>query len=289
MRFALFLIFGAAQFACAEDSPGLKTQTITLDFYSEALEELKANPPKDVTFKLVQLPPGKITLTHHDGKERTHDIKPVWMMTTEVRWEEYDIFWRYLDFPASRRREVDGKSRPSRPYCPPDRGFGRDNFPAMTISLQAAQQYCTWLSQKTGKKFRLPTEAEWEYACRAQGDLNMIRHQDDKTDWKRLDRIAWYDANADEQTHAVATKQPNAWGLYDMLGNVAEWVSTDDPKAKGGAVVAGGSYKDMRSDLTPTAREMYSPDWQKSDPQEPKGQGWLSDAPHVGLRLVMEE
>jgi formylglycine-generating enzyme required for sulfatase activity len=99
--------------------------------------------------------------------------------------------------------------------------------------------------------------------------------------------MAWFDANSDDQTHAVAKFPPNAWGFFDMLGNVGEYVVID-PADKNG-VIAGGSYKDEAADVHSGAREPYQRSWQARDPQDPLGRGWLSDGHHVGLRLVMEE
>jgi formylglycine-generating enzyme required for sulfatase activity len=251
-------------------------QAIKLHRYGARFDE-----PPHVTFTMVRLPAGKITLKGPDGKDKDYDIKPIWIATHETRWDEYDIFWLYLDVPPDDRRQVDGRSRPSRPYDSPDKGWGHDGFPAGAVTWASARQYVAWLSKQTGKKFRLPTEAEWEYACRAGGAEKWPK------DAKELDAVAWHDGNSDEQTRETGTKKPNAWGLYDMLGNVAEWVTTDDPKLREGKV-AGGSYVDKPKDVHPGARKVYHPDWQHRDPQDPKGTGWYSDAHFAGLRVVMD-
>src|SRR5678816_4369564 len=99
-------------------------------------------------------------------------------------------------------------SRPSKPYEPPDRGWGHDGYPAITIHYPSAQLYCAWLSRVTGKKFRLPTEAEWEYACRA-GNADVYYGERDLPDF------AWFADNSGQMTHQVGQKKPNPWGLYD--------------------------------------------------------------------------
>jgi formylglycine-generating enzyme required for sulfatase activity len=105
------------------------------------------------------------------------------------------------------------------------------------------------------------------------------------TDSELLDKLAWHWGNSDDKTHKVGTKQPNAWGIYDMLGNVAEWCQPMDDEVP---VVRGGSFDDQPDKVHPTARKKYTPDWQMNDPQNPKSQWWLTDAPFVGFRVVCE-
>jgi formylglycine-generating enzyme required for sulfatase activity len=241
-------------------------------------------PGTVVEFTLVKLPAGKVTIKDKDGKEKAYNIKPIWIGRTEVTWDEFDIFWQALDLPQNQRAGVKSdqlviRSRPSVPYAPPDRNFGHDGSPAGSMFFREAKNYCEWLSSKTRHTYRLPTEAEWEYACRAGGPPF-------KPDKEQLKKVAWFYLNSDEQTHPVAQKEPNVWGLYDMLGNVAEWVTLMD----GGEAVAGGSYKDEAEGVHSGAREKFSVEkWQKRDSQEPKGRSWLSDGEHVGFRLVRED
>jgi len=216
-----------------------------------------------------------------DGKEVEHRIKPIWLGKYEVRWNDYDPFWQRLDLDIGEiRNGVDAKSRPSKPYLPPDGGYGVDGFPAGGIHIVAAKKYCAWLSKQTGKQFRLPTEAEWEYACRAGGPPV-------KPDLKALDKVAWYNENSKEEPHAVGKKDPNAWGFYDMLGNVAEFVIIDPDDNRG--VVAGGSFMDEAQDVYSGAREPYKPYWQKADSQIPKSDSWMVPGNYIGFRVVMED
>src|SRR6266850_3086472 len=160
-----------------------------------------------------------------DGKEtpREVEIKPFWMGKTEITWKQYETWYLQLDLPEMDRKlhkDFDAIARPSQPYGVPDHSWGREARPVLHTTYNAGDKYCLWLSQKTGRKYRLPTEAEWEYACRAGALTNQL-------DPKAVLEMAWCkdnskndDADGDETTHEVATKQPNAFGLDDMLGNV---------------------------------------------------------------------
>ncbi len=206
--------------------------------------------------------------------------KPFYIAKTETTWDAYDVFAFRLDLPREQMAaDVDAKSRPSKPYGAPDRGFGHQGYPAGSITFQAAEAYCAWLSKKTGKKYRLPTEAEWEWACAAGADATKPLAKAD------LEKAAWYFDTTEDKTMGVATKAPNAWGIHDMLGNVQEWVTTGPGKPP---VVKGGSYQSKAADLTPKARLPYQAAWQESDAQEPKSKWWLSDGPQVGFRVVCE-
>lgn len=217
-----------------------------------------------------------MTLMTPDGLEEV-DLSSFWMSTTEVTWDAYDVFAYQLDLPeAERIQNADASTRPSRPYEPPDYGFGHQGYPAMSITFKAAQRYVTWLSEKTGVTYRLATEAEWLYAALAGNSHETMLSADD------LDQIAWYEENANDKTHPVASKAPNGFGLYDMVGNVQEWVVGYDEKP----VTRGGSYRDDAEEVQFSERAKQTRKWNERDPQIPKSKWWLSDGPMVGLRVV---
>ncbi len=245
----------------------------------EVVTETVKVPTSVGEFQMVKLPAGKVVLKDKEGKDREVEVKPIWIGQHEMTWDTYDIYWQRLDLTLAQvKAGVDAESRPSKPYAGPDRGWGRQGSPAMGIHFEQAQRYCDWLSKMTGKKYRLPTEAEWEYACRAGG----APVQPSKAELKEM---AWYAVNSDDQTQPVGKKKPNAWGLYDMLGNVGEWVTLLD----GGEAIAGGSYRDEAVDVNSARREKFDKSWQRNDAQLPKGKSWLSDGAHVGFRVVRED
>lgn len=197
---------------------------------------------------------------------------PLWMARTELTWDCYGPWLFRFDVPEDERTDVDASSRPSKPYGAVDRGFGYEGHPVIGMTAAAASQYGPWLASHVGGAFRLPTEAEWERACRADADPLE----------DGVSAVAWTFDDALDRTHPVASKAPNAWGFYDLLGNVAEWCTTPE----GGYVVRGGSFNDFASEVGPGLRQLQTPAWNRTDPQQPKSPWWLSDAPFVGLRLV---
>ncbi len=238
------------------------------------------------------------------------NIKPLWFSKTEITWEAFDVYIYRLDESdtTSEPKGVsprsspptpspdsttppqstitsglpgpDGITRPTKPYLPPDRGFGHEGFAAIGMSRLAAAEFCTWLSKKTGRVYRLPTEQEWEHACLAGGE-GPYCFGDDAS---KLSEYSWFESDSDDAPHPVAKKKPNAWGLYDMHGNVAEWCDTSDAKG----VIKGGSFKWSAEEEKATARKLPDRAWNASDPQLPKSKWWLANAPFIGFRIVCE-
>lgn len=233
-------------------------------------------PGSVVKIQMQAIPGGPVKIG-----DKQVDVKPFWMANTETPWEAYDLF--LTSGPASKPYDqsefgADVIARPSKSYILPDLGWGHHGYPVINVSFTSVTMFCRWLSSVTKKKYRLPTEAEWELACRAgnQGDW--------KTSKGDLEKSDWYGANSDRMTHPVGTKQPSKYGLYDMFGNVGEWATDMDGKP----VLCGGTFKDAIADISPATRKRYSPAWQATDPQIPKSRWWLSDGSFVGFRLVCE-
>jgi formylglycine-generating enzyme required for sulfatase activity len=236
---------------------------------------------------------------HRSDELPTHpvSIDAFWMGTMEVTYDEYQLYFN--DESTSRNSKTDAVTRPSPPYIDFSMGMGKkDGFPFNSMSQQTALMYCRWLYTKTGVFYRLPTEAEWEYACRAGG--NTIYFFGNSA--AQLGEYAWFAGNSENKYHQVGTRQPNPWGLYDILGNVAEWTLDHydekyysvspavDPLLSGPGrypkVVRGGGYQDKADLLRCAARNKSEPAWNKRDPQVPKSRWWLTDAVSVGFRLV---
>ena len=228
-------------------------------------------PGTIIEFTMVRVPDGEIEI---DGKQ--HEVKGLWFGETEVTWDTFDVWAFRMDLtPEQNAVDFDAESRPSRPYGAPDRGYGHQGYAALSMTHNSAKLFCKWLSKKTGRTYRLPTEAEWEYAARA-GAMGEAQN---------LGKQAWYSENAADKAHPVKSKKPNAWGLYDMLGNIAEWC---DPSIGEEPMVRGGDFTKMAAGVGFGAREGYSPAWQQRDAQIPKSEWWLSDGIFVGMRVVCE-
>ena len=221
----------------------------------------------------VPIPAGALEVEDAGGKHEV-EVPAFYLSKLEITWEVYDAFVFGLDKPSPNAPDADAISRPSHPYITMDRGYGHAGYPAISVSYHGADEFCRWLSSKSDRVFRLPTEIEWEYACRANT-------ADDARD---LDARAWHRGNAESKTHPCGEKTANAFGLFDMLGNASEWCSSAD----GRGVLRGGSFRDEAKDVTCRARKPYDPAWNRSDPQLPKGIWWLADGSFAGFRVVCE-
>lgn len=274
-------------------------------------------PGSDVSFDMVAIPGGIYMMgSPPDEKGRDKDegpqhpvtVRPFWIGKCEVRWDEYDQYW--IKRPGAEKKpktsadvKADAVTRPTKPYADETFGHGRRDHPVLCITHHAAMEYCRWLSAKTGKIYRLPTEAEWEWAARAGTTTPYFFGSDPK----KLGEYGWYFDNGDETTHKVGSKKPSPWGLYDIYGNVSEWCldhyepdyykkfSLTKPTVRPvlpptdrrySHVVRGGSWLDSPKDCRSAARQGSSADWLKRDPQNPKSIWWMTDADYVGFRVV---
>jgi formylglycine-generating enzyme required for sulfatase activity/mono/diheme cytochrome c family protein len=270
-------------------------------------------PGTSVGFEMIAIRGGEFTIGSPAGeKNRGSDegpqfkvkVEPFWMGKCEVTWNEYELFM-YPDDTSKQIGEkadklIDGVSRPTKPYVEMSFGMGKDGYPAISMTQHAANKYCEWLSAKTGHLYRLPTEAEWEYACRA-GTTTAYSFGDDPA---ALKDHAWFANNSNFKYQKVGKKTANAWGLHDMHGNVMEWCLDQynpDYSALQGAlagsgfvpsakpyphVARGGSWDDDPEKLRSAARRASGPEWKIQDPQLPKSIWYHTDAQFLGFRLV---
>ena len=261
-------------------------------------------PNSDLSIEMIFIQGGEYSMGNKNSNVNTQ-ISSFWMSKYEITWEIYNLF---MEFDQSNKSEyiidgdtikVDGVSKPTTPYTDMTFGMGYEGFPAVNMTHFAASKFCKWLSLITGNYYRLPTEAEWEYACRS-GTSGDYYYGDDIN---LIDEYSWNKNNSDNSYQRVGQKIPNKWGLHDMLGNVSEWVADSyddnifkskklkkDPfifnESKYPKVYRGGSWNDEPSSLL-THKRFYSDNsLQKRDPQIPKSQWWNTDAPNIGFRIV---
>ena len=262
-----------------------------------------------LSFDMRAIPGGEFMMGSKAGnadEQPVHKVKldPFWMGTHEVTWDIYEPFL-YKDYETAHSTapipaNVDAITRPTKPYLDMTFGMGKEGQPALAMTHYNAIQYCKWLYARTGVFYRLPTEAEWEYACRAGSTTEYYFG----ADASKLGEYAWFIANSEDKTHLVGQKKPNAWGLYDMYGNVAEWTydqydegfyASSGAKAQNPVAVPeklyphavrGGAYNDEPKDLRSASRLPSNPSWKQLDPQIPKSNWWFPEAPFVGMRLV---
>jgi formylglycine-generating enzyme required for sulfatase activity len=243
-----------------------------------------------------------------EGPQHQVAVEDFWMGQFEITWDLYNLFVsRDIDVNQITKAansevqiDVDAVSGATTPYVEMSFGMGIDGFPAICMTQLAAVKFCEWLSAMTGNFYRLPTEAEWEYACRA-GTTTAFSFGNET---QNLDEYGWYASNSNDKYQPVGTKKPNPWGLHDMHGNVAEWTLDqylptaygkrknevlnpfEEPAKVYPKVVRGGSWMDAPKRLRSAARRPSSKKWKMRDPQIPKSKWWHTDAPFVGFRVV---
>lgn len=253
-------------------------------------QEIAGSP---VSFKMIAIPGGKFRIGGVEKDEvpqKEIELSPFWMSEHEVTFAEWDLYFKDNSLPQS--KTIDGVTRATPQYIDLTWGMGRAaDQPTNSMSHAAAIMYCKWLYSKTGFFFRLPTEVEWEYACKAGSNTA-----------PNLNDVAWSKENSGGKFHPVKEKKPNAWGLYDMLGNVSEWtldqydagyyqkVAAKDPTTTPGAkypkTARGGSYLDPATELRCSNRIPSDAKWNQRDPQIPKSRWWLTDGMFMGIRVV---
>jgi formylglycine-generating enzyme required for sulfatase activity len=283
-------------------------------------------PGTEARIEMIPIPGGTFTLGSPAGKGKDDErpqvqieVEPFWMGKYEITWSQYmpfmDMYEVFKRFQSQSVRVVnqgnlvDAITAPTKLYEPSFTFEKGDNprQPAVTMTQYAAKQYTKWLSLMTGQPYRLPGEAEWEYACRA-GTRTAYSFGDDAA---KLDDYGWYFDNSNDTSHVVGEKKPNPWGLYDMHGNVAEWV-LDQYSATGykpqkqpikaadavvwptvlfPRVVRGGSWDHDPEDCRSGSRmPSHDDDWKSRDPNLPLSPWWFTSDPArgVGFRIIRQ-
>ena len=283
----------------------------------EMKEYVVVIPGTEVSFTMLPIAGGKFKMGSPDGEkgrkpdegpQHEVEIAPFWMEKCEVTWSEFELFMypseekkarELKKLPTELNALTDAITHPTQPYVEMSFGMGKDGYPAISMTQHAANKYCQWLSAKTGHFYRLPTEAEWEYAARA-GTTTAYFWGDDAAP---MNEYAWSGKNSDFKYQKVGKKKPNPWGLHDILGNVLEWTLDQyDPELYKNSpaanrwnkatkpyphVARGGSWDDDEpAALRAAARRASNKGWKVQDPQLPKSIWYHTDAQFLGFRVV---
>jgi formylglycine-generating enzyme len=262
-----------------------------------------------------------------EGPVREVSVSSFFMAETEVTWDQYLAFYkatakegRSTDTEGARTvADVDAVSGPTPPYGQPDQNWGMGTRPAITMTYFAAETFCKWLSRETGKNYRLPTEAEWEYAARG-GTKTPYFFEGNPKDFsekgffgkifgsknENITKFVIYKSNSLGKTQPPEKVDINPLGIKNLLGNAAEycadWYAADayaklsdgakDPKGPVSGeerVVRGGTFKSDAGGVRSAARDYTQTEaWLKTDPQMPKSIWWLSDCNHISFRVVCD-
>ncbi|MFW6101889.1 MAG: SUMF1/EgtB/PvdO family nonheme iron enzyme, partial [Bacteroidota bacterium] len=318
----------------AEEEIETYNEAAEVDSFADYTEYI---PGTAVSFDMQAIPGGTFTMgSPEDEPFRDEDEGPqvevkldsFYIARVETTW---DAFLAFLSETMSEGRPdnygrippeemVDGISGPTPPYGNVDQGWGRGDRPAITMTHYAARVYCYWLSQKTGKKYRLPTEAEWEYAARAETQGAYFFEGSPKDyapqtglfsslfgpDTSVINTYVIYEMNSNARTQPPEEVNPNPFGLKNTLGNVAEFCSDyydpdiyetydeqvenpQGPQSGEEFVIRGGSFRDEAPEVRSAEREHTQTEkWMETDPQMPQSVWWYSDANHIGFRVVCE-
>ena len=298
-------------------------------------------PGTGVDFDMVPVPGGVFTIgspvsesgrADNEGPQRTVEVSPYFMAEVQVTWDMYMSFFREtasegradagaFATPGRRYDDLDAISGPTPPWGSPDQGWGWGDRPAITITHYAAEVFCEWLSLKTGKNYRLPTEAEWEFAARGNTTTPYFFEGDPKkftrerflnrlfgVDTTTINSYVIYAENSLLRTQPPDRVRPNPFGLKNMLGNVWEYCSdyyADDayamytdgqvisnpqgPASGTERVIRGGSFRSDAFEVRSATRRPTQHDaWLRTDPQIPKSIWWYSDTQEVGFRVVLD-
>jgi formylglycine-generating enzyme required for sulfatase activity len=319
----LFFVGLTIYFVIPEKEPA---EGAFVSLYHELQNDIKVKPAKadmqdgfvqkipetEKAFDMLLVPKGSFMIGSPAGeKGRKLDEAPskkinldaFYMAKYEITWDVFELFLNenkplFVNLDTNKVIEIDAITRATPPYEDPSEGMGKKGYPAINMSAYSALVFCKWLSTVTGRFYRLPTEAEWEYAARA-GTGTAYSFGASEND---LDGYAVYYNNSNNTYAKVGSKKPNPWGLYDMHGNVAEWTMDEYkvdayekmkvenpwelPTDMHPIVYRGGSWDDDADKLRSAARSASSIRLQKRDPQIPKSLWWFTDSNFIGFRLV---
>ena len=285
------------------------------DDFSEYEEEINTS---DLTFSMVPITGGEFTMgseindpnrAENEWPAHIVEVSDFWMGKHELTWDLYELWMLNIDRDNRAYKKLeetksdslsDAVTKPTAPYTDMTFGMGKSGYPAICMTQLSAKMYCMWLSARTGKFYRLPTEAEWEYACKA-GTSSAYSFGDAA---ENLADHSWHLNNSFFQYQPVGQKPANPFGLHDMHGNVWEWTLDQFgppppqppsekrinpmkvPTSLYPRVVKGGSWDDGPKNHRSAARMASEESWKQQDPQIPKSVWYHTDALFVGFRVV---
>ncbi|WP_298238957.1 SUMF1/EgtB/PvdO family nonheme iron enzyme [uncultured Algibacter sp.] len=282
--------------------------TIAQESFKAYTQEI---PGTDVSFKMTPIEGGTFVLgaSKKDKKKEDDELPNVnvevasfWMGTHEVTHKEFLLFTdKTRDILPDGKQNPEVISRPSSPYEDPSKGLEDEDLkPVVGLTQYGALSYCRWLFRRTGVFYRIPTEAEWEFAARAGTETPYFFGKKSK----KLKEYAWFADNGEEKLHVVGLKKPSPNGLYDIYGNVSEWcldqyyedfyskieAGEKNPRAYPDALyprsARGGSFLDDPEECRSSNRITSTDQWKERDPQLPQSFWWNTDSEFVGFRLV---
>jgi len=291
------------------------TSSTSSGFLKKYTETVTPKSGGKITFDMVLIPGGEFLMgsgdkeagqKENEGPQHKVRLEPFYLCTTETTYVLFQAYYeetvqRDRDEARKKEQDLDAITGPTPIYGDPTMGMGGGTRPAIGLTWLNAKTFCRWLSKKTGKTYRLPTETEWEYAARAGTETAYFFGNDPK----QLADYAWFEDNSDQTTQEVAQKKPNPWGLYDMLGNVLEWtqdfysptaysatvknpsaLNPKGPKEGEVHVARGGSWESPAEELRCAARAFEEPFWRYLDPQVPKSKWWFPQMGFIGFRVA---
>ena len=271
-------IGGSAAAAAGAGAAAVEAKPLSDEEVAALPKEYKETiPASQVGFDMVLVPGDKAA-----------GVKPYYIGKKEVSWDEFMPWMTCEDVKDKNEHGIlrAKKVRPSMSYIDVTRGYGTSGFPALSMSRLSAELYCKWLSEQTGRRYRLPTENEWKRAWKLGGGADQPYASDADADKVAIFIYnAFDDFDGKEKPRKCGSKEPNSLGLYDMAGNVAEWATTPGSTNR---FVLGGHYKSPHNELGGTFRADETAEWNLNYPNEPKSIWWFVDAEWTGIRLVCE-
>lgn len=287
------LVFATAEKRLVAEQPTTRSYVCSNQGFMLSYRE--RIPGTDVFIEMIPIPAGK--------DDRGKPIAPFWMGRFEITVSQYRAYMKLHEKikvaratpgrdvkPVFSVNQIDAVTAPTEVYDPSFRfEYGEsDDSPMLSMTQYAARQYTKWLSLLTGRSYQLPTKSEWTHACRGNTDTKWSFGNDETLAPQYA--VCWFQPKGEIMPQKVGSRQPNPFGLYDMHGNLSEWVIDDAPGAERYQthLMCGGNWmKDPLECCSDSVIECDEEFWEE-DPNVPLSPWWLagSDAQMVGFRIM---